>query len=159
MADLYCKVRCEPERHRYWAERAEKYYPGHETVHKIRVSIHAARGVTQYKRPYGDVLPTWVAKLASWYMWPLIEYKIWCMNGLIFQNFPKFEPKYFRKFWKNLVILLEMADWYMNGSLLEKIGICMVYFQILRWHIPTKTKLEYPPDMQAVEGKNLDCET
>ena len=37
VADLYCQVRCEPERHRYWAEKAEKYYPGHETIHKIRV--------------------------------------------------------------------------------------------------------------------------
>ena len=25
-------------------------------------------GGTQYKRPYGDVLPTWAAKSASWYM-------------------------------------------------------------------------------------------
>ena len=38
------------------------------------------------------------------------------------------------------------ADWYMNGSLfLQKLVFVWVYFQILRWHIPTKTKLEYPP--------------
>ena len=25
-------------------------------------------GDTQYRRPYGDVPPTWVAKSATWYM-------------------------------------------------------------------------------------------
>ena len=34
----------------------------------------------------------------------------------------------------------------MNGSLfLEKLVFVWVYFQIPWWHIPTKTKLEYPP--------------
>ena len=38
------------------------------------------------------------------------------------------------------------ADWYMNGLLfLEKLEFVWVYFQIPWWHIPTKTKLEYPP--------------
>ena len=33
----------------------------------------------------------------------------------------------------------------MNGLLfLEKLVFVWVYFQILWWHIPTKTKLEYP---------------
>ena len=27
------------------------------------------------------------------YEWPLIKWKIWYMNGSIFKNFPKFEPK------------------------------------------------------------------
>ena len=30
------------------------------------------------------------------------------MNGLIFQHFPKLEPKILRKFWKNWVILLKI---------------------------------------------------
>ena len=52
------------------------------------------RGGTQYKRHYGDVPPTWVAKSASWYM-NESPYK---MQNLVyewvdFQNFPKFEPK------------------------------------------------------------------
>ena len=39
-----------------------------------------------------------------------------------------------------------LADWYMNGSLfLENLVCVWVWFQILRRHIPTKTKLEYPP--------------
>ena len=38
------------------------------------------------------------------------------------------------------------ADWYMNESLFLKILVLVwVYFQIPRRHIPTKTKLEYPP--------------
>ena len=38
------------------------------------------------------------------------------------------------------------ADWYMNGLLfLEKLVFVWVYFQIPWRHIPTKTKLEYPP--------------
>ena len=37
------------------------------------------------------------------------------------------------------------AGWYMNGSLfLGKLVFVWVYFQILRRHVPTKTKLEYP---------------
>ncbi|XP_022088191.1 RANBP2-like and GRIP domain-containing protein 5/6, partial [Acanthaster planci] len=28
VADLYCRVDCDMERHRYWAERAEKFFPG-----------------------------------------------------------------------------------------------------------------------------------
>ena len=38
------------------------------------------------------------------------------------------------------------ADWYMNGLLfLEKLVFVWVYLQIPWQHIPTKTKLEYPP--------------
>ena len=59
-----------------------------------------------------------------------------------------------RKFLKNRAILLKIwenlvqnwADWYINGSLfLEKLVFVWVYFQISRRHIPTKTKVEYPP--------------
>ena len=71
------------------------------------------------------------------------------MNGSIFQNFPKFEP--FKKileksgdFAQNLV--QNWADWYMNWSLFIKKSVFVwVYFQILQQHIPTKTKVEYPP--------------
>ena len=46
------------------------------------------RGGSQYKRPYGDVPPTWVAKSASWYMNdPFIKCKIWYVNGSVFKNF------------------------------------------------------------------------
>ena len=73
------------------------------------------------------------------------------MNGSIFQNFPKFEPIILEKsgdFAQNLA--QNWADWYMNGSLfVEKMVSVWVYFQILQRHIPTKTKLEYPP------GKNV----
>ena len=42
------------------------------------------------------------------------------------------------------------ADWYMNGSLfLEKLVFVWVYFQISWWHVPTKTKLEYPPGVDV----------
>ena len=71
------------------------------------------------------------------------------MNGSIFENFPKFKPGL------NLGKILEKsgdfaqdlaqnwADLYINGSLfLEKLVFVWVYFQILRRHLPTKTKLE-----------------
>ena len=49
-----------------------------------------------------------------------------------------------RTFLKNQVILLKI--WSMNGLLfLEKLVFVWVFFQIPRRHIPTKTKLEYPP--------------
>ena len=32
------------------------------------IAFHTPLGGTQYKRPYGDVSPTWVAKSASWYL-------------------------------------------------------------------------------------------
>ena len=56
-----------------------------------------------------------------------------------------------RKFWKKsgdfaLNLAKNWTDWYMNGSLfLEKLVFAWVYFQILWRHIPTKTKIEYPP--------------
>ena len=56
-----------------------------------------------------------------------------------------------RKFWKKIGNFVKnlaqnWADWYMNGLLfLEKLVFVWVYFQILWQHIPTKTKLEYPP--------------
>ena len=76
------------------------------------------------------------------------------MNGSIFQNFPQFEPK-LAQIYENFVKIRWFCwkfgpklDWYMNGShFLEKMVFVFVwvYFQIPLWHIPIKTKLEYPP--------------
>ena len=75
------------------------------------------------------------------------------MNGLIFQKFRNLSQNWlkFKKileksgdFVQNLA--KNWTDWYMNGSLfLEKLVFVWVYFQIPWRHIPTKTKLEYPP--------------
>ena len=111
-----------------------------------------------------QTLQGWAAnmgsKSVSWYMNdPFIKCKIWYMNGSIFQNFLKkniFEKSGdFRKFWKNPVILPKIwpKNWYINGSILVCVG---VYFQILWQHIPTKTKLEYPPP-DAVQSKIQKC--
>ena len=69
------------------------------------------------------------------------------MNGLIFQKFRNLSQNWlkFKKileksgdFAQNLA--KNWTDWYMNGSLfLEKL--------VFIWHIPTKTKLEYPPGL------------
>ena len=107
-------------------------------------------GGTLYKRPYGDVPPTWVAKSASWYISdPLQNAKF----GIWMINFSKFSQIWanLKKFGKNRVILLKnlaqnWADWYKNGPLfLEKLVFVWVYFQILRQYVPTKTKFEYLP--------------
>ena len=75
------------------------------------------------------------------------------MNGLIFQKFPKFEPKLAQVYKKLLEksgdfdqnLAKNWTDWYMNGSLfLEKLVFVWVYFQIPWRHLPTKTKLDYP---------------
>ena len=75
------------------------------------------------------------------------------MNGLIFQKFPKWSQNWL-KFKKILEKSGDFAqnfakngtEWYMNGSpFLEKLVFVWVYFQIPWRHIPTKTKLEYPP--------------
>ena len=87
------------------------------------------------------------------YEWPLIKCKIWYMNGSIFQtlsqNWLKFKNilEKIGNFVQNLA--QNWADWYMNGLLfLEKLVFVWVYFQIPWRHIPTKTKLEYPPGLQ-----------
>ena len=56
-----------------------------------------------------------------------------------------------RKLWKNRVILLKIwlkigpIGMWMGHFFLKKLVFVWVYFQILWRHIPTKTKLEYPP--------------
>ena len=35
---------------------------------KKKRNMNTGAGGTQYKRPCGDMLPTWVGKSASWYM-------------------------------------------------------------------------------------------
>ena len=97
------------------------------------------------------------------YEWPLIKCKIWYMNGSIFSKFGQIWAKIGSKFKKildkigNFVQNLEQnwADWYMNGLLfLEKLVFVWVYFQILWRHIPTKTKLEYPPGIKFSHSNN-----
>ena len=73
------------------------------------------------------------------------------MNGSIFQIFPHLSQN-----WLKIKKILEKSGdfakilaqnrtkWYMNGSLfLENLIFVWVYFKILQWHAPTKTKLEY----------------
>ena len=74
------------------------------------------------------------------------------MNGSIFQNFPKFGSN-FKNILENLVILLKI--WPKIGPIgiwighffLEELVFVWVYFQIRQQHVPTKTKLEYPPPL------------
>ena len=79
------------------------------------------------------------------------------MNGSIFQNFQNLSQNWL-KFKKILEkshdiaqnLVQNWTDRYMNGSLfLEKVVFVLVYFQILQRHVPTKTKLEYPPGLDA----------
>ena len=66
------------------------------------------------------------------YEWPLINCKIWYMNGSIFQNLTKFEPKIgsnIRKFWKKMVILFKI--WPKIGP----IGIWMGYLFLKKWYL------------------------
>ncbi|XP_070538551.1 E3 SUMO-protein ligase RanBP2-like [Ptychodera flava] len=44
VADLYCKVNKEPQRARYWADKAEQHFPGHKTVFKLREHILRTTG-------------------------------------------------------------------------------------------------------------------
>ena len=55
------------------------------------------------------------------YEWPLIKCKIWYINGLIFQNFLKFEPKLAQisEFFKKIGWFCSMGHFFL------KIGICM----------------------------------
>ena len=69
--------------------------------------------------------------------------------GSIFQNLPKFEPN-LAQIWENF----GKIGWFcskfgpigiwMGHFFLKKKVFALVYFQIPWWHIPTKTKLEYP---------------
>ena len=88
------------------------------------------------------------------YEWSLIKCRIWYVNGSVFQNFLKFEPKWL-KFKKILeksgdfgqnYLTQSWTEWYMNGSLfLEKLVFVWVYFQISRWHFPTTPCLSLLP--------------
>ena len=58
------------------------------------LSKSGPEGGTQYKRPWWACAANMGSKISLLvYEWPLIKCKIWYMNGLIFQNFPKYEPK------------------------------------------------------------------
>ena len=67
--------------------------------------ISLGEGGTQYKRPYRDVPPTWVAKSASWYMIPYKVAKFGIWMGWFFQKLSR------------LVYELVTFSW--------KIGFCM----------------------------------
>ena len=116
-------------------------------------SVSIPGGYSVQKRPYGDVPPTWVAESASWYMNdPLENAKFGIWMGRCFKISPNWSQNWlkFKKileksgdFAQNL--MQNWSNWYMKGSLfLEKLVFVWVYFRILRWNIPTKTKLEYP---------------
>ena len=67
-------------------------------------------GGTQYKRLCRDVLPTWVAKSASWYMNRPYKMQNLVHEWANFSKFPQIWVKIssnLRKFWKNWVILLK----------------------------------------------------
>ena len=94
------------------------------------------------------------------YEWP--PYK---MQNLVYEwiDFSKFSQIWakigsnLRKFWKHWVILLkiwlriEQIGIWMSHFFLKKLVFVWVYFQIRRWHIPTKTKFEYPPGMRQAQ--------
>ena len=73
--------------------------------------------------------------------------------GWIFKSSPNLSQNWlkFKKIWEksgdfDQNLAKNWTDWYMNGSLfLEKLVFVWVYFQIPWRHLPTKTKLEYPP--------------
>ena len=86
---------------------------------------------TQYKRPYENVPPIWVAKSASWYMndplWNA-EFGVWMGQFFkIFSNLSQNWPK-FKKIWKNQTIWPKiwlsgiwmghffLKNWYLYGS-------------------------------------------
>ena len=51
---------------KWWQER---FSIAEHTFYSVNLVNDFSQGEgTQYKRPYGDVPPTWVAKSASWYM-------------------------------------------------------------------------------------------
>ena len=66
---------------------------------------HPGGGGTQYRRPYGDVPQTWVAKSAFWYMNdPLFDAKFDIWMGYFVKIFPNFSQNWlkFKKIWKKL---------------------------------------------------------
>ena len=82
-----------------------------------------------------------------------IKFRIWYVNGSIFQNFPKFESKLAaieENFGKIGRVLLKIwpkigpiGKW-MSHFFFKKLVFVWVYFQISQRHVPNKTKLEYP---------------
>ena len=73
--------------------------------------------------------PTWVQNQPlGIYEWYLIKCRIWYMNGSIFKIFSNFSQNWlkFKKILEKLGDFAQnLANWYMNGSLSWKIGICM----------------------------------
>ena len=77
--------------------------------------------------------------------------------GRFFKIWPNLSQNWlkFKKIWGKIGNFVQnlaqnWADWYMNGLLfLEKLVFVWVCFQIPWQHIPTKSKLEYPPGSVA----------
>ena len=54
-------------------------WPTSKSIKSIYTNVTKRWGYSHYKRLYGDVPPTWVAKSASWYITPILC-KIWYIN-------------------------------------------------------------------------------
>ena len=116
-------------------------------------------GGTQYKRPYGDVPPTWVAKSTSWYMNDSILNENFgiCMDWF-FNIFPKFKNILeksgdFAQIWLKIG---QFSIW-MCHFFLKILVFIWVYFLILQWRIPTKTNLGYPPQVYDTRSLSICC--
>ena len=59
----------------------------------INLIVKSQGGGTQYKDPGGCAANMGSKISLLVYEWPLVKCKIWYVNGAIFQNFPKFQPK------------------------------------------------------------------
>ena len=96
----------------------------------ISVLTHLAPGDTRYKRPYGDVPPTSVAKSASSYMNdPLHVYnaKFGIWMGLFFKIFQNMSQNWrkFQNILENQVILLNI----------RLIGVWIIHFFLKNWYL------------------------
>ena len=122
--------------------------------------------VTQYKRPYGDMPPTLVAKSASQYINnPLFYAKYGIWMGQFFQISKNLSQNKFKKIWKKKKgggnfgqnSAQNRADWYMNGSLfLGKLVLVWIKFQIPSGTSLPKPNLSYPPGTHIMHKWNLD---
>ena len=116
----------------------------------ILIDYFYTRGGTQYKRPYGDMPPTWVAKSASWYLNdPLKSAKFGIWMSRFFKIFPNLSQNWlkFKKILENIGRFCSKFCPKLSRLVYEwvtfswKLVFVWVYFQILRRHLPTKTKL------------------
>ena len=120
-----------------------------------------SRGGTQYKRPYRDILPTWVANQPLVYEWSFIKCKFWYELFLISQHFPKLDKigsklkKIFKTGWfcsKFCQIFGQLVYEWVHFS--WKISICM--------GLLSNSAIERPYKTSSTPGvycpKNLDID-